>query len=95
MEFVYEVPTKSYYDGERDEVYCDTKDVFYEPDEDELLTAIAELLVNECSTERLVASEKCIAIAITKNVIKETDTQDELTDRFNTELKEYFRRYAK
>ena len=91
MEFTYQVPTKCYR-GEYDNYY-DYKERVVVISADEVLDALAEIIVDEVKNKAMSLEEEQVCIAITKKLIREMEIQSELEDKYRDELKEYFEGY--
>ena len=95
MELIYNVPTKAYYSVRADETFYDEREIHYEPEYDELLDALADILVSNTNTRDLTNAEYKLAIKIAKKIIEGEDLFDSLCDEYHDELKEWFEEEAK
>ena len=98
MTFTYTRETKRYYDFERDEVYYDEYDFDYTPEDDEVLDALADILVGQQITYKLgnkmPDEDYKLTMKVVKDIIKDQDWQGDMEEQFEEELKEYFKDQA-
>lgn len=90
MELIYNIKTRAYYSPERDEYVYDEKEIHYSVDDDDVVDALADILVDECK-EELNLREHGLAKSIAKQMIDKCDALDYLKEEYKDELKEYFR----
>ena len=95
MEFSYNIPTRAYYSVQSDETFYDEREITYEVGYDELLDALADILVTNTNTRDLTNAEYQLAMKITKKIIEGEDLFDSLCDEYHDELKDWFEEDAK
>ena len=89
MIFTYTRQTNRYYDHVRDKEYYDEYDFDYEPTNEEILDALADILVGQSNVETNKEELKVVTKKI-KQIIKDSDIQDILEERYKDELKDWF-----
>lgn len=87
---------RSFYSHERDYREEEEQEFWYEPEHDEVLDALAYILVSNVSgVKDLTDKEYSLSIKITKNLIENEDLFDSLCEEYYDEIKEYFEEDAK
>ena len=94
MEFIYSIPTKEYYSDFTDEYFYDEKEIHFEPDDDELIDAIAEIIIAETRKCELNDVEHKFVKSVVVDLIKDKDLKDTFSEDYKEDLKEYFREDA-
>jgi hypothetical protein len=93
MILTYTIQTRGHYSSRHDEYFYDEYDFEYEPSEQDVLEALASILIQQTS-DTLSEYEYNISMKIVKRMIIELDLQQELQDRYRCELKEWFEEEA-
>ena len=95
MEFSYNIPTTAYYSAETDETFFDEREVTIDIEKEDVLDALADILVTNTNTRDLTSAEYKLAKKITKKIIEGEDLFDSLCDEYHDELKDWFEEDAK
>ena len=92
MELKYDVPIKEYYSQERDEVEYDYKEIFYNPEEDNIKQFVLVKIFNEYFSDGLydMYDTKEI-IGFINDLLTSIDLWQKVFDFYYDEIKEYFR----
>ena len=90
MTFTYTRTVKAYYDHVKDRYYNEEYDFNYEPSDDEIITALADILIGETNSGILPDGAYKLALGVVKEIIKDNDLKDALCDQYARDLKDWF-----
>lgn len=90
MTFTYTRTVRAYFDPIREEYHTDDYKFDYTPEEDDITTALADILISKQNKGVLPNDCYNMTLKIVKDLINDQDLQDVLCDEFEDELKEWF-----
>ena len=90
MTFTYTRTIRAYYDHVRDKYYHDECDFNYTPSDEEIITALADILIGRTNSGVLADGAYKLAMGIVEQIIKDNDLKDTLAEEFADELKDWF-----
>lgn len=94
MEFTYNIIVGQRYSVKRDEYDYDEREITFEPSDEQLLTALADILISETKVKGLNNIGYKAAMVIVKMLITENDILEALAEKYKEELKDYFKEDA-
>ena len=90
MTFEYTRQINSYYSVELDEYFYDEEQITYEPEDDEIIYALADILVGNTGYGKLDDGDYMLCIQIVKDIIESQGWMDTLAKKYEKDLKDWF-----
>jgi hypothetical protein len=95
MTFTYERTISVCYSPKHDKYFEQTYEFNYCPDDESVLDAIVDLMINEANSNFYIPKEEReIMRKITKSIIEDNDLQESYENKYYDDLRDYFEEEA-